>query len=69
MAMRFVFEFSLEAWEKSVLTNGNVMPRPAGVLAYLFESPPDVFGFGESADSLPFDDGVFLSEGAISYVT
>jgi hypothetical protein len=69
MAMRFVFEFPLESWEKAVLVNGNVMPKPAGVLAYLFESPPETFGFGEVSDSLPFDDGIFLSEGAISNVT
>lgn len=69
MSMRFVFEFDLESWEMAVLTNGNVMPRPAGVLAYIFQVPSDTFGFSEAGDGLPFDDGTFLSEGAISNVT
>jgi len=69
MAMRFVFEFALEDWEKAVLVNGNVIPRSAGVLAYIFEAPADTFGFAEAGDSLPFNDGTFLSEGAISNVT
>lgn len=69
MSMRFVFEFSLEPWEMAVLTNGNVIPRPAGVLAYIFQAPLETFGFSEAGDCLPFDDGTFLSEGAISNVT
>lgn len=69
MAMRFVFEFTLEPWEMAVLANGNVIPRPAGVLAYIFQAPLETFGFSEAGDGLPFDDGTFLSEGAISNVT
>lgn len=69
MAMRFVFEFALEPWEKAVLVGGNVMPRSAGVSAYIFEVPAETFGFAESGDSLPFNDGTFLSEGAITNVT
>lgn len=70
MGMRFVFNFTLESWEKAVLTNGSVIPRPAGVLAYIFEAPASSFGFAEAgANSLPFNNGTFLSEGAISYVT
>lgn len=69
MAMRFVFEFELEAWEKAVLTNGSVIPRPAGVEAFILEVPEGTFGFAEAGDSLPFNDGTFLNEGAVSYVT
>lgn len=69
MAMRFVFEFALESWEKAVLVGGNVIPRPAGVFAYIFEAPADTFGFAEAGDSLPFDDGTFLGDGAITNVT
>lgn len=69
MAMRFVFEFPLADWEKAVLVNGNAIPRPAGVQAYLLETPLETFGFAEAGDSLPFNDGTFLSEGAISNVT
>lgn len=68
MSIRFVFEFPLASWEKAVLVNGNVIPRPAGVGAYLMESPVDTFGFAESGDSLPFNDGTFLTQGAISNV-
>lgn len=69
MSMRYVFEFALEDWEKAVITNGGVMPRPAGVRAYLFEAPADTFGFAEAGDSLPFNQGTFLSQGAISNVS
>lgn len=69
MSMRFVFEFPLESWERAVLTNGGVVPRPAGVFAYILETPEETFGFGEAMDSEPFNQGVFLSEGAISNVT
>jgi hypothetical protein len=69
MSMRYVFEFALEAWEKAVITNGGVMPRPAGVRAYLFEAPAETFGFAEAGDGLPFNQGTFLSQGAISNVS
>lgn len=67
MAIRFVFEFALEPWEKAVLTNGGVIHRPAGVRAYILEVPEVTFGFNEAGDGLPFNDGTFLSEGAIYY--
>jgi hypothetical protein len=35
MVVRYVFEFSLEIFEITVLTNGKVLPRPAGVRATL----------------------------------
>lgn len=69
MQMRFAFEFALEPWERSVFVNGGVIPRPAGVQAYIFEAPADTFGFSEAGDGLPFDDGTFLGEGAIYNVT
>jgi hypothetical protein len=67
MSMRFVFEFPLEPWELAVLTNGNVIPRPAGVGAYVLVVPEETFGF--AADCEPFGHGTFLGEGAISNVT
>lgn len=69
MTMRYVFEFVLEPWEKAVITNSGVMPRPAGVQAFVFEAPAETFGFGEAEDSLPFNQGTFLSQGAISNVS
>lgn len=66
MSMRFVFEFALEPWEKSVLVGGGVLPRPAAVGAKLAEIPVDTFGFAEAGDSEPFNQGTFLSIGAVT---
>lgn len=66
MSMRYVFEFALEPWEASVITAGGVLPRPAGVQAYLIQFPQGgSFGFAEAGDSLPFNDGTFLNNGAL----
>ena len=35
MTIEYVFNFSLEVWEIAVLTQGKVLPRPAGVQATL----------------------------------
>lgn len=66
MAMRVVFEFSLEPWEFAVLTSGGVFPRPAGVGVKLAQIPVDTFGFAESGDAQPFNQGTFLNTGAVS---
>lgn len=71
MSIRYVFEFSLEGWERSVLTAGGVMPRPAGVYATIAEIPESTFGFRTSGDYQsyqPFGQGTFLSTGAVSNV-
>lgn len=67
MAMRITFEFALEPWEKSVLASPGVMPRPAGVKLSIAELPlPNVFGFFEQgAGVATFNNGTFLSEGAV----
>lgn len=69
MSMRYVFEFALEPWEKSVLVNSGALPRPAGVRMYLLESPVDSFVFAEAGDGEGFNNGTFLAEGAVSNVT
>lgn len=69
MSMRFVFEFALEPWEMAVLTNGNVLPRPAGVGATIAQIPEDSFGFAEAGDeSQPFNQGTFINNGAVTDV-
>lgn len=69
MSMRFVFEFSLEPWEMAVLTNGKVLPRPAGVGATIAQIPADSFGFAEAGDeSQPFNQGTFINNGAVTDV-
>lgn len=70
MAMRYTFEFQLTDYEFAIITQSGVMPRPAGVTAYLLQVPEEgVFGFSEAIDSLPFDDGVFLPEGYYTNAT
>lgn len=66
MSIRYVFEFALEPWEQSVLANGGVLPRPAGVQATIAQIPADTFGFAESGDAEPFNQGTFLSTGAVT---
>lgn len=67
MAMRFVFEFSLEPWEMAVLSSGGVLPRPAGVGATIAQIPIETFGFAEAGDgSQPFNQAPFLNSGAVT---
>lgn len=66
MSMRIIFEFALEPWEFSVLTNGGVVPRPAGVGVKIAQVPVETFGFSEAGDAQPFNQGTFLSTGAVS---
>lgn len=68
MSMRILFEFPLEPWEFSVLTNGGVVPRPAGVGVKIAQVPVETFGFSEAGDAQPFNQGTFLSTGAVSDV-
>ena len=69
MSMRFVFEFALQPWERAVLASGEALPRPAGVRATIAEIPTSTFGFAEAgASAQPFNQGTFLSTGAINDV-
>ena len=70
MEMRYTFEFQLTDYEFAIITQSGVMPRPAGVMAYILQVPNDgAFGFSEAIDALPFDDGVFLPEGYYANAT
>lgn len=65
MALRYTFEFTLTPYEFAVITQSGVLPRPAGVSATIFHSDLPLFGFSEAgASASPFDQGVFVSEGA-----
>lgn len=66
MTMRVTFEFALEPWEFAVLASSGVFPRPAGVGVKIAQIPPDTFGFAESGDAEPFNQGTLLSAGAIA---
>lgn len=67
MSIRYVFEFALEPWERSVLIGGGAIPRPAGVGATIAEIPVETFGFAEAgAGSQPFNQAPFLNNGAVN---
>lgn len=60
MAARYVFEFTLNQIERSIIRDGDILPRPCGVLLDFHEpSPSDYLGFEES-NLMPFNQGVFL---------
>lgn len=59
MEIRFVFEFTLSAYERSLLRLDFIPPRPAGVGYGWLEAPPEgTFGFTGSGLQ-PFDQGTF----------
>lgn len=60
MTMRFTFEFWLQPFEYVIITQSGVAPRPAGVLATVFQvDPSQTFGFAEGIQFQPFDQGTF----------
>lgn len=61
MQMRYVFEFALTQMDYAILTQSNVMPRPAGVqLSFLQVDAASTFGF-DGSELQPFDQGVFYT--------
>lgn len=68
MQMRYTFEFYLEPWEFSVMINGAVLPRPAGVRSHVLEASLPIFGFYEAGYSAsPFNQAPMLSVGELRY--
>lgn len=65
MKIRVTFEFALEPWEQAVIVGGKVFPRPAGVEMSILDAAQETFGFFEAGDCEPFDQGTFLSNGAL----
>ena len=60
MSMVYTFEFWLEPFEYVIITQYQVAPRPAGVLASVYQvDVPTTFGFAESLQLQPFDQGTF----------
>lgn len=60
MTMRYAFEFYLAPWEYVIIAQGGLAPRPAGVLATVVQAiPSQTFGFAESLQLQPFDQGTF----------
>lgn len=62
MQMTFVFEFLLNPYERAVLEQSGVVPRPAGVSSDILQvAVPSTLGFME-AGGLPFGEGVFFNQ-------
>lgn len=60
MTMEYRFEFWLQPFEYVIITGFTVAPRPAGVLASVYQiDVPNTFGFAESLQLQPFDQGTF----------
>lgn len=57
MQISIKFNFALQSYEESILTNYDVIPIPSGVQLNI-ELISTYFGF--STDDLPFNDGVFF---------
>lgn len=62
MSIEYRFEFYLEPYEYVLLTGTELSLRPAGVLVNIFQiEPENTFGFKESLQLQPFDQGVFYA--------
>lgn len=60
MTMQYTFEFFLQPFEYVIIKQSGVAPRPAGVLANIFQADTaSIFGFAEGIQFQPFDQGVF----------
>ncbi|QDX29575.1 DUF2612 domain-containing protein [Dickeya poaceiphila] len=57
MTIGITFEFALAPYEKSILTDYNVVPVPSGVQLNISQIAPPYFGFAD--DAYPFNDGTF----------
>lgn len=59
MRLRYVFEFWLEPYERSLMRREDIPPKPAGVGYTWFEIPPEeTFGF-RGSNLMPFNRGTF----------
>jgi hypothetical protein len=71
MTMTIVFEFSLSSVNFNIILQSGVLPRPSGVLTYIFNNfqPSVTFGFAEcGAPFQPFGSGTFMEFGPVAYV-
>jgi len=69
MAIRYIFEFSLQPWQRSIFQTMGVLTRGAGVgYEWLEIDPPDTFGFADS-DLQPFGQGAFFLGGPVKPIS
>lgn len=66
MSMMYVFDFFLSPYEVAVIAQSGVLPRPAGVQAYLMQIDAlSTFGFAEMGGIQPFGYGTFANNPVI----
>ena len=59
MKARYVFEFGLSAFERHIVYNTDILPRPCGVKIEVIDAiPPETFGFSGTGFQ-PFNEGTF----------
>ena len=60
MALRYIFEFDLSPYERHLVYNADILPRPCGVLINIIINlnPDGIFGFNGQGLQ-PFNQGVF----------
>lgn len=59
MKARYVFEFHLTAFERHIVYNTDILPRPCGVEIEILDAiPPETFGF-KNTGFQPFNEGTF----------
>ncbi len=64
MKIRFIFEYNLNAFERHLIYNTNLLPRPCGVEVEAFDIiPPETFGFSGTGFA-PFGQGTFYNANA-----
>lgn len=61
MSFRYTFEFLLTPYELAIMSQSEVLPRPAGVGVNILSAELPLFGFAEA----PFDQGAFF-EGIVN---
>lgn len=62
MTMVYVFEFFLEPFEFAIVTASGAIPHPVGVQSTVFQVDTlNTFGFAESGQLQPFDQGTFYN--------
>lgn len=63
MQIRYVFEFDLTAYQRYLVYDSGILPRPCGVGVSVLINPPGNFGFNGSGLQ-PFSQGVFYNGAA-----
>jgi len=66
MEIRYMFEFPLQPFEITIITQSGIFLRPAGVGATLVTTEIPVFGFkGMTDGAVPFGQAPFVSAGGV----